>query len=244
MERFKWRNRDGILPEIFNIAKDPDFFDICLVSEKKRINAHKLILAAVSPYLKNRIKELKNSANPDEIPLPGIRFVVLQKILQFIYYGETTVEKAHVEAFMTACQEMEIEGLDQNPEMPPTKKQKQNMGKGKRTEAKLSEGQNIKPDPEETYDNTDEEEAGEIVPLADGKAMCVRCNKTLSSLSKANRHFNNIHMPPQNVKCTLCGQVFKNKEARYHHSKKVHGVTVSMLKKAVKAKPVKVEADE
>ena len=253
MERIK--RKTGKL-EILDLTNDPDFFDICLVSEKKRMNAHKLILGAASPYLKKRIKDLKNAANPDEILLPGIRFEVLQKIVQFIYYGETTVEKAHFEAFMSACQEMEIKGLGENPETPdpetpPAKKQKQNPGKGKRSNAGLNEGQNIKPDPdkienpEEPNDYTGEEEvAGEIVPLADGKVLCVICNKTLSKMSNAVRHFNNAHRPPQNVKCLICGKIFKSNDARGAHSKNAHGVTVSMLKKAKKVPPVKVEADE
>lgn len=260
MERIKWRNHaDLISPEIMGQVSDPDFYDIVLIAEKQRIHAHKLILCAASPYLKNRMKELKNSANPDEIPLPGIRFEVLQKIIQYVYYGETFVEKDHFEAFLMACQQLEIKGPDQNPEMPPLKKQKQNPTNDQRTKANLSEGQSFTSDsdevenlergaiPDETFnqDNTEEEEeAGEIVPLANGKAVCLRCNKTLSRLNNAKAHFNNVHRPPVNVKCTLCGLIFKNNTARAYHTKKVHGVTLSMIKKAVKVPLMKVEADE
>lgn len=131
MERIKWKSRADFHQEITNQSQsgDPDLYDVFFVSEKKRISAHKLILCAASPYLKNRIKELKNTAHPDEIHLPGIRFEVLQRILQYVFYGEADVEKAHFEAFMSACQELEIKGLEQNleipdPETPPTKKQK------------------------------------------------------------------------------------------------------------------------
>lgn len=111
--------------------------------------------------------------------------------------------------------------------------------------------------PEETYpdvwqpldetndqENTEAEgEVGEVVPLVDGKAMCLRCNKTFKTLSIAKAHFHNVHLLPQNAKCQICGKMFKNKNFRREHSMRVHKVSPSMLMKAVKIIP-KVEADE
>ena len=135
--RFQCRAHSDLFPEIMMQAMtNPDFNDIVLVAEKNiAMKANKLILSAASPYLRNRIKDLKSNGAgyPDEIRLPGIRFEVLSNILQYIYYGKTMVEKAHHEAFLSACRELEIQIQNPVPELAgpsSLKKREITMGGG------------------------------------------------------------------------------------------------------------------
>jgi len=54
-------------------------------------------------------------------------------------------------------------------------------------------------------------EPEDLEPLENGKAICLKCNKTFASLTNASRHFNSIHMTLKNAmkfKCEICGSQF------------------------------------
>ena len=83
-------------------------------------------------------------------------------------------------------------------------------------------------------DDTMDDTAGLLAPLESGKVACLTCGKTISSMQNAKRHFKLTHQLNQAVKCRLCKAVFKNHTSRDTHQRKIHGLTPSMLRNAVR----------
>jgi uncharacterized protein with PIN domain len=72
-----------------------------------------------------------------------------------------------------------------------------------------------------------------IVQLPDGRALCLYCNKTLSEVSSALRHFKYSHkIDPNDRKftCVMCQKSFAIKEYLNNHLRNMHNVTQAMLR--------------
>ena len=87
-----------------------DFADVTLVSEnRKHMKAHKNILSACSPVLKDIVK-LEQSAKPI-IYMKGIKFSELEAIMQFMYLGEATLHEERMKEFLSVAKSLEIKKL-------------------------------------------------------------------------------------------------------------------------------------
>ena len=87
--------------------------DVTLVGDDKaRVEAHKLVLCAGSSMFRNFLVDTLQS--PSMIYLKGIKQEQLDSILQFLYFGETTISQDALNNFLQVCKELEIEGLDTN----------------------------------------------------------------------------------------------------------------------------------
>jgi len=97
-----------------DLITDQDFTDVTLsCDDEKIIKAHKVILSASSPVMKRILKY-----NPHQSPLiylKGVKFDDLQNMVRFIYLGETEVNQADLERFMSLTQEFEVNGLFVEP---------------------------------------------------------------------------------------------------------------------------------
>ena len=96
--------------EFQNLFTNSDFTDVTLAcGDDGQIQAHKVILSSMSPFFH---KILSNNPHPHPlIFLKGIRQNELKKIINFIYKGETEVDKADLKRFMNSANELEINGL-------------------------------------------------------------------------------------------------------------------------------------
>ena len=73
-----------------SIRSERDFFDVTLACEDNQIFAHKLILAASSPFFRKILK-----ANPHNHPLlylKGVKYKELMSILEFLYMGQVRLK--------------------------------------------------------------------------------------------------------------------------------------------------------
>ena len=82
-------------------------------------------------------------------------------------------------------------------------------------------------------DILDDQEQAALVPMEGEKVMCVQCNKVLGSMYSAKRHYVSRHQQNQKARCQICQKVYKNINSRNAHMKIEHGVSASMMKKAV-----------
>ena len=112
-----------------SLVHEQEFMDVTLAcDDDKQIKAHKVILSACSPFLKNIL--VKNPHSSPLLFLSGVKFRDLKAILNFMYLGETNVEQCHLESFMAACNILRVRGLTEpdleEPEMNkfPTEKEK------------------------------------------------------------------------------------------------------------------------
>ena len=94
-----------------NMREDKDFTDVALACEDgQQVEAHKVILAASSPFFQNILKENKQSPHL-LIFMRGVKSEDLMAIIDFLYVGEATVRKENLEDFLAVAAELKISGL-------------------------------------------------------------------------------------------------------------------------------------
>ena len=93
-----------------NLREDKDFADVTLACEDGRqIDAHKVILAATSPFFQNLLRRNKHPH-----PLIFMRNVSSQDllaVLDFSYNGEANLDEQNLESFLTLAEDLKLEGL-------------------------------------------------------------------------------------------------------------------------------------
>jgi len=111
----KWNDFESNVSAAFkDLREEKDFFDVTLACEDSQIEAHKVILAACSPFFKKILKR-----NPHQHPLlylKGIKSADLAAIMSFIYMGEVNVAQEDLNTFLAIAEELHVKGLTQGGE--------------------------------------------------------------------------------------------------------------------------------
>ena len=93
-----------------HMMESGDFSDVTLVCEdRKQFRAHRNILAAGSPMFMDLLQI--NQGNQPVIFLKGVQGSDLETILQFLYFGEATLYKNRINAFLGVSKILEIQDL-------------------------------------------------------------------------------------------------------------------------------------
>ena len=94
------------------MLNDEDFTDVTLACDDGQlVKAHKVILAAASPFFK---RILTQAAHPNPlIHIQGIKAFHLKLMLHFIYLGRATIETGNIEEFFESTRRLKIEGLEE-----------------------------------------------------------------------------------------------------------------------------------
>ena len=101
---------ENVCTAIQDLRQDDDFTDVTLVSEgNQQIAAHKVVLAAFSPFFKNILKQNKHP-HP-LIYMRGINADFLAAIVEFLYKGETNVDAEDLDNFLAIADDLELKGL-------------------------------------------------------------------------------------------------------------------------------------
>ena len=106
-----WKNFPSYLTSTFkDLLVGGDFTDVTLVSDEQiQLQAHKIVLSACSPVLKNI---LMNAEHPKPIIyLKGFEKKELDSILQFMYLGEALVHQDRINEFMEKAKDLEVKEL-------------------------------------------------------------------------------------------------------------------------------------
>ena len=95
-----------------NLREDKEFTDVTLACEDgKQIEAHKVILAASSPFFQNLLnKNVKKHLHP-LIYMKGVKFEDLCAIVDFLYLGEANVFQESLDSFLGIAEELKLKGL-------------------------------------------------------------------------------------------------------------------------------------
>jgi len=110
----KWNDFESNISVAFReIREDKDFFDVTLAcgEGEQQISAHKVILAACSPFFRNVLRR-----NPHQHPLlylKGVTYSDLQSVLSFMYHGEVNVAQEELNGFLSIAEELKVKGLTQ-----------------------------------------------------------------------------------------------------------------------------------
>ena len=119
----RWNDFENNISVVFReIREEKDFFDCTLSCGARKIQAHKVILSACSPFFRSILKQ-----NPHQHPLlylKGVEFADLQAVLNFMYHGEVNVAQEELNSFLTVAVDLKVKGLTQNSEQTTQQKAK------------------------------------------------------------------------------------------------------------------------
>ncbi|XP_018563635.1 protein jim lovell isoform X1 [Anoplophora glabripennis] len=106
----RWNNfQANITSQFETLRDDEDFTDVTIACDGQRLQAHKVVLSACSPFFKELFK-----TNPCPHPIVFMRDVEARHIvalMEFMYAGEVNVAQAHLSAFLKTAESLKIRGL-------------------------------------------------------------------------------------------------------------------------------------
>ena len=111
------QNLSSLSDSISELRQESHFFDVTLASEDAGavIRAHKVILAASSPVLKELLKGVSapsGGGNNSLLYLRGVSAYHLQAIADFIYHGQVDIYEEELNGLVEAATDLQIVGLD------------------------------------------------------------------------------------------------------------------------------------
>jgi len=108
----RWNDFENNVSTAFrDIREEKDFFDVTLACDDSQVEAHKVILAACSPWFRNILRR-----NPHQHPLlylKGVKYKELVCVLNFMYQGEVNVAQEELNSFLSVAEELRVKGLTQ-----------------------------------------------------------------------------------------------------------------------------------
>lgn len=118
----RWNDFESNVSSSFKaLRQKAKLFDVSLVldgdPEVKVVQAHKVILAACSPFFESLFSRSQNHVfgHPNPlIYLRGVRAKELNQILDFMYHGEVNVAQDELNSFLAVAEDLKIKGLTQN----------------------------------------------------------------------------------------------------------------------------------
>ena len=107
----KWDYFQKTITSTFQEMRDDlDLADVTLACEdRNKFQAHKFVLSASSPFFMDILR--KNKHPHPLIYLNGIKAVVLESVLDFLYRGEVNIYQEDLNDFLVAAEQFEIKGL-------------------------------------------------------------------------------------------------------------------------------------
>ena len=107
----KWNDfQENVNTAFGSLRQDNDFADMTLACEDgQQIEAHKVILAASSPFFQNLLK--RNQHPHPLIYMRGVKSEVLLAIVDFLYCGEANVFQENLDSFLAIAEELKLKGL-------------------------------------------------------------------------------------------------------------------------------------
>lgn len=138
---------DDLMTDFGQMLDNEDLVDVTLSCDDGCLNAHRMFLAANSPYFKGIFAKLALSPNKSQYPviiLRDVSFSDLKAILDFIYRGEVTVPQNQLASVLKAAEGLKIRGLNA-PDIPSnvaaSKKRKKRKKRKRRDSKGSSDGE-------------------------------------------------------------------------------------------------------
>ena len=235
----KWNAFQENVGTAFGSLRDDNVFtDVTLVcGDGNNIEAHKVILAASSPFFQNMLKTNKHS-HP-LVYMRGMKLEDLMAIMDFMYYGEANIYQENLDTFLSIAEELNLKGLDGGggktggSEHEENQKQPDNTHFMKSAEVvsqSYSEMTVALPKKEFSGDMKELDEQienmmvrGENVikngPKLSKAYVCQVCGKE-GMRTQVKDHIEANHLDGISIPCTHCEKVFRSRSAlKTHHAR-------------------------
>ena len=107
----QWNDfKENVNTAFGSLREDKDFSDVTLACEDgQQVEAHKVILAASSPFFQNLLK--RNKHPHPLIYMRGVQSLDLVAIIDFLYFGEANVCQENLDSFLVIAEELKLKGL-------------------------------------------------------------------------------------------------------------------------------------
>ena len=186
------------------------FTDVTLISDdNKQSKAHRTILSACSPVLKN-ILQMNSNDSHCMIYLKGIQHLEVESILQFIYHGEAKLQTERTEEFLSFAEDLEIK------ELSKILYEKQYDVKQKLSEHEQSNKHEIPETPSFLL-------GSQIDPnLKENRYSCDQCDKKYSSQGALLKHTKAKHEGILKYECSYCEYKTSRAYDLSKHVKRMH----------------------
>ena len=114
----KWNDfQQNVVTSFNELRADQVFCDVTLVcGDNQTIEAHRVILAACSPFFNTVLKRNKHS-HP-MIYMRGMDSKYLRVLMDFVYYGEANVFREDLDEFFALARELNLKGINIYDEKP------------------------------------------------------------------------------------------------------------------------------
>ena len=247
----RWNDfKDNFSNAFGGFRENTDFNDVTLACEDgTKLEAHKVILSASSPFFKNL---LSNEKHPHPlIYMVGVRSEDLAATVDFLYYGEVKVEQENLDSFLAIAKQLQLEGLmessgeklKRDQEVHPTTSQipikmilKEKIATKpdlpKENESVVSKAEDIKTIAvKEDFLQLDEQiqslmEKGQSLILSAQNKFCKShvckvCGKE-GMKNTIKKHIESNHVEGVFVPCSLCEKTFRSRDSLRVHNRRNH----------------------
>ena len=240
----KWNDFQENMFSAFEILRaDKDFTDVTLVcADGQQLEAHKVILAASSPFFQNLLRTNKHS-HP-MVYMRGLKSENMVAILDFLYYGQASIFQENLDSFLAVADELQVKGLmgtknegaveEEDHKEPESKFKGQNETKpenfGKIIESNINNdckkivtipGQFISslPDLEEMVKSLMERSVNHN---GHQKGFtCKVCGKEDNS-TNIKKHIESNHLEGVSIPCNFCEKTFRSRRSLGLHKLQNH----------------------
>uniref|UniRef100_A0A336MDE8 CSON013406 protein n=1 Tax=Culicoides sonorensis TaxID=179676 RepID=A0A336MDE8_CULSO len=108
----KWNNFSKIVSTQYELLRDAkSLTDVTFICDGKRIEAHKLVLYACSPYFKGLIEEDLNSKHLVFF-FSDVKYEIMKALLEYMYMGEVHIHNEDLKEFIRVAEKLKVRGLD------------------------------------------------------------------------------------------------------------------------------------
>ena len=245
----QWNDfKENVSSAFGELRGDRELTDVTLASEDgQQMEAHKVILAASSPFFMQLLK--KNKHGHPLIYMRGVKFEDLAAIVDFLYLGEANVNQDRLDHFLSLAEELKLKGLTGRAE---TDDDAESNAKSPNQEREFEKKPNQRSEPEPTkgpslgsdfrskelvaatnstvtvaFGELDEK-IDAMINLTDrvdkNRFRIVSCNVCGNEGPKAHviRHIEANHITGVNHSCELCGKTARSREGLRKHKYRDH----------------------
>ena len=184
--------------------------DVTLVCDDQvRIDAHKIVLSAGSLFFREMF--VKNPHSHPLLYLRGLKEQEVLSILQFLYLGETSLNKDSVPKFLSVAKEFEISGLETENKEP---------------EAELDQTEE-EPNLKMTTPKPSQQKADTILKVTEEELTVSRNKTNCTVASSSSTKDLQRKAEGENYQCEFCNFRAQSKSKLAEHKVAVHAVTCS-----------------